>query len=150
MSAVLSRVRARPTAPRVPPGVERLPVEAGEEVMTLTGGRGVDTAIEAIGTTATLELCEAIVGAGGTIANFGVHGVKVDLPLERLWSHHITITTRPVDTVSISMLTKTVNARRIDAKPLITHRFRFDQILPTYETFSSAADTKALKVLIEA
>ena len=78
-----------------------------------------------------------------------MHGSKVDLHLERLWSHNITITTRLVDTVSIPMLLKTVQSKRIDAKQLITHRFKLDQILHAYDTFGNAADTKALKVIIE-
>jgi len=90
------------------------------------------------------------VGAGGTIANVGVHGSKVDLYLERLWSHSVTITTGLVDTFSIPMLLKTVQFRRIDAGQLITHRFKLDEILEAYATFSRAADTKALKVIIEA
>ena len=110
----------------------------------------MDTAIEAVGIPATFELCQDIVAAGGTIANVGVHGVKVDLHLERLWSHNVTITTRLVDTVSIPMLLKTLQVGRIDAKQLITHRFKLDQILLAYETFGKAADTKALKVIIEA
>jgi alcohol dehydrogenase len=123
---------------------------AAQQVMTLTGGRGVDTAIEAVGIPATFKLCEDIVAPGGTIANVGVHGVKVDLHLERLWSHNVTITTRLVDTVSIPMLLKTVQSRRIDAKQLITHHFKLADILQAYDTFSKAADTKALKVIIEA
>ena len=43
---------------------------------------------------------------GGTIANVGVHGAKVDLHLERLWSQNITITTRLVDTVTTPVLLK--------------------------------------------
>ena len=123
---------------------------AAQQVMKLTGGRGVDTAIEAVGIPATFMLCEDIVGPGGTIANVGVHGSKVDLHLERLWSHNVTITTRLVDTVSIPMLLKTVQSKTIDARQLITHRFKLDQILEAYETFGKAADTKALKVIIEA
>ena len=122
---------------------------AAEKVMKLTGGRGVDTAIEAVGVPATFQLCQDIVTAGGNIANIGVHGIKVDLHLERLWSHNITITTRLVDTVSIPLLLKTVQSKRIDAKQLITHHFKLDQILAAYDTFSKAADTKALKVMIE-
>ena len=121
-----------------------------EQVMKLTDGRGVDTAIEAVGIPATFELCQDIVAPGGTIANVGVHGVKVDLHLERLWSHNVTITTRLVDTVSIPMLLKTLQSGRVDAKQLITHRFKLSDILQAYETFSKAADTKALKVIIEA
>jgi alcohol dehydrogenase len=121
-----------------------------EKVMEMTGGRGVDTAIEAVGIPATFVLCEDIVAPGGTIANIGVHGVKADLHLERLWSQNITITTRLVDTVTTPMLLKTVQAGKIDPKRLITHRFRLDQILDAYDTFSRAASTRALKVLIEA
>ncbi len=124
--------------------------DAAAQVMKLTGGRGVDAAIEAVGIPATFTLCEAIVAAGGTIANVGVHGVGVELHLERLWSHNVTITTRLVDTVSIPMLLKTVQSKRIDVRQLITHRYRLDQIVAAYDTFSRAADTKALKVIIEA
>jgi len=119
-------------------------------VMTLTGGRGADTVIEAVGIPATFELCEEIVAPGGTIANVGVHGTQVALHLERLWDRNITITTRLVDTVSTPMLLKTVQAGRLDAKRLITHRFKLEAILAAYETFADAADTKALKVIIEA
>jgi hypothetical protein len=106
----------------------------------------------ASGTTAgsPRELCQQIAAPGGTIANVGVHGVKVDLHLETLWSHNVTITTRLVDTVSIPMLLKTVQSKRIDAQQLITHRFKLGDILKAYETFGKAADTKALKVIIEA
>jgi alcohol dehydrogenase len=123
---------------------------AAQQVMKLTDGRGVDTAIEAVGIPATFTLCEDIVAPGGTIANVGVHGIKVDLHLERLWSHNVTITTGLVDTFSIPMLLKTVRSQRIDAKQLITHHFKLDEILQAYDTFGRAADTKALKVIIEA
>jgi alcohol dehydrogenase len=53
-----------------------------DAVMKMTGGRGVDTAIEAVGVPASFTTCEDIVAPGGTIANVGVHGVKVDLHLE--------------------------------------------------------------------
>jgi len=122
---------------------------AAEAVLKLTGGRGVDTAIEAVGVPASFITCENIVAPGGTIANVGVHGAKVDLHLERLWSQNITITTRLVDTVTTPMLLKTVQGGRIDPTKLITHRFRFDQMLDAYETFGHAATNQALKVVIK-
>jgi alcohol dehydrogenase len=124
--------------------------KAVETVMKITGGRGVDTAIEAVGIPATFELCQKIVAPGGTIANIGVHGTKVDLHLENLWDRNITITTRLVDTVSTPMLLNTVRSHKIDPKLLITHRFKLDRIIDAYDTFAHAADTKALKVIIEA
>lgn len=122
--------------------------KAAETLMKMTGGRGVDTAIEAVGVPATFILCEDIVAPGGTIANVGVHGVKADLHLEKLWSQNITITTRLVDTVTTPMLLKTVQSKKIDPTRLITHRFTFDRILDAYDTFGRAASTHALKVVI--
>jgi alcohol dehydrogenase len=62
---------------------------------------------------------------------------------------NITITTRLVDTVTIPMPLKTVRSARIDASELVTHRFKFDKVLDARETFGRAAETKALKVIIE-
>ena len=121
-----------------------------ETVLKMTDGRGVDTAIEAVGIPATFELCEKIVAPGGVIANIGVHGTKVDLHLENLWDRNITITTRLVDTVSTPMLLSSLQSKRIDPTRLITHRFKLYEILDAYETFGNAANTHALKVIIEA
>jgi alcohol dehydrogenase len=120
-----------------------------EKIMQMTNGRGVDTAIEAVGIPETFIICEDIVAPGGTIANIGVHGIKVDLHLERLWSQNISITTSLVDTVTTPMLLKTIQAKKIDPKLLISHHFTFTNILDAYETFSQAARTKALKVIID-
>ena len=125
-------------------------VDAAAKVMKLTDGRGVDTAIEAVGLPATFDLCQDIVAAGGTIANVGVHGCKVDLQLQRLWSHNVTITTALVDTRTIPVLMQAVHSKRLDARQLVTHHFKLDQILQAYETFAAAADSKALKVIVTA
>jgi alcohol dehydrogenase len=117
-------------------------------VLELTGGKGVDTAIEAVGIPATFELCTAIIAPGGTVANVGVHGAKADLHLEKLWSHNITITTRLVDTAVIPQLMKAVQAHRLDPGTLITHRYTLEEIGDAYATFGDAARTGALKVLI--
>src|SRR3546814_15815759 len=73
---------------------------------------------------------------------------KVDLHLEQLWSRNVTITTRLVDTVSTPMLLKTVEAKRLQPEQLVTHRFALDDILVAYETFSNAAASQDLKVVI--
>jgi alcohol dehydrogenase len=99
---------------------------------------------------ASFVLCEDIVAPGGAIANVGVHGEKADLHLERLWSQNISITTRLVDTMTTPMLLKMVQTERINVKRLITHRFRLDRMVDAYETFGHAANSQALKVIIEA
>ena len=124
--------------------------DAVEKIMLLTKNKGVDVAIEAVGVPATFELCQEIIGAGGHIANIGVHGKSVTLHLENLWSKNITITTRLVDTVSTPMLFKNVQSGKLDPNKLITHHFKLDQILKAYDTFGNAANEKALKVILTA
>jgi alcohol dehydrogenase len=121
---------------------------AVQAVMDLTGGKGVDVAIEAVGIPATFDICQEIVGVGGRIANVGVHGKSVDLHLEKLWIQNITITTGLVDTYSTPMLLKTVTAGKIDPKLLITHRFPLSDIMTAYDVFGNAAREGALKVIL--
>ena len=119
-----------------------------QEVLSVTDGKGVDVAIEAVGIPATFELCEQIVTAGGHIANIGVHGKSVSLHLEDLWSKNVTITTRLVDTVTTPMLFKTVQAGKLQPNKLITHHFNLNQVVEAYDTFANAATEKALKVIL--
>ncbi len=119
------------------------------KIREITNGIGVDTAIEAVGIPATFNLCEDIIAPGGVIANIGVHGTKVDFHLERLWSKNITINTLLVDTFNTPKLLKLVQAKKIDPKSLTSHYFKFSDILKTYDTFEHAAETKAIKLIID-
>ena len=123
--------------------------KAAEKIKQMTDGKGVDAAIEAVGIPETFILCQDIIAPGGVIANIGVHGTKVDLHLERLWSQNISITTRLVDTVTTPMLLKILQAKKINPELLISHHFKFTDILKAYEVFAQAAQTKALKVIID-
>lgn len=122
---------------------------AADRVMELTENRGVDVAIEAVGVPATFEICESIVAPGGHIANIGVFGESVDLHMERLWAHNITLTTRLVDTVTTPMLLKSVESGTLHPERLVTHHFSLPDIMKAYDTFSRAKEEKALKVVLE-
>jgi alcohol dehydrogenase len=119
-----------------------------KEVFALTGNKGVDVAVEAVGVPATFELCQSIIAPGGHIANVGVHGKSVELHLEKLWAQNITITTRLVDTVTTPMLLKTVSSGKLVPEKLITHHFKLNNIVEAYETFGHAAREKSLKVIL--
>jgi alcohol dehydrogenase len=123
--------------------------DAVARVLALTGGVGVDVAIEAVGTPAAFDTCQAIVAAGGRIANIGVHGKPVQLHLERLWDRNIVLTTRLVDTVSTPLLLKLLQAGKLHPATLVTHRFGLDDVMRAYDTFADAAKTSALKVVLQ-
>ncbi|KAK7038892.1 hypothetical protein VNI00_010526 [Paramarasmius palmivorus] len=135
------------------------------EVMKLTNGRGVDTVVEAVGVQESFELCQDLVAPGGTIANVGVYGSKVDLHLEKLWSHNISgscerkeyswgltastaLKTRLVDAVTSPMLIRLLDMGKLNTEGLITHRFTFREIAEAYKTFGNASEHNALKMLI--
>ena len=59
--------------------------------MALTDGWGVDVAVEAVGIPQTFQMVTEIVRPGGHVANVGVHGTSVDLELQKLWIHNISI-----------------------------------------------------------
>ena len=82
--------------------------DAEERIAQITGGEGVDVAIEAVGYPETLLTAAALVRPGGTIANIGVHGVPVTLPMQDMWIKNVTLTMGLVDTVSIPTLLKMV------------------------------------------
>ncbi|WP_433361135.1 alcohol dehydrogenase catalytic domain-containing protein [Actinoplanes sp. CA-142083] len=126
--------------------------EAGDstagDVLALTDGLGVDVAIEAVGYPETLLTAASLVRPGGTIANIGVHGVPVSLPMQDMWIKNVRLTMGLVDTVSIPTLLKMVASGRIPAEKMGTHSFNFDQMDEAYGVFGNAAANSALKVII--
>jgi alcohol dehydrogenase len=120
------------------------------KVMELTGGLGVDVAVEAVGVPETFELCTAIVRPGGRVANVGVHGHSATLHLETLWIRDVTITTGLVDTLTTPQLLRLIEERRLDPTPFATHRFALSQTEEAYDVFAAAAETHALKVVLTA
>ena len=118
-------------------------------VNELTHGLGADVAIEAVGLPETFELCTELVRPGGHVANVGVHGHPATLHLETLWTKDVTITTGLVDTFSTPRLLQLIAEGRLDATQFATHRFALDETLDAYDTFAAAAETDALKVVLE-
>ena len=127
-------------------------VEAGPgtvaDVLALTDGLGVDVSIEAVGYPQTLQTAAALVRPGGTIANIGVHGVPVELPMQEMWIKNVTLTMGLVDTTSIPTLLTMVAGGRIPAEKMGTHTFALDEIEQAYQVFGNAASHEALKVVI--
>ncbi len=123
--------------------------KAIQQVLDLTNQKGVDVAIEAVGTPEAFDICQSIISPGGHIANIGVHGKSVNLHLEKLWDQNITLTTALVDTFTIPTLLKAFMSGKLDLKQLITHHFELKNILEAYATFANAANQHTLKVILK-
>jgi alcohol dehydrogenase len=119
-----------------------------EQVLALTDGAGVDVAIEAVGVPQTFTMATEIVRPGGHVANIGVHGKSVDLKLNELWIKNIDISMGLVNTNTLGMLLKLVEAHKLPAEKFVTHEFTFDQMIEAYDVFGNASKYDALKVLI--
>jgi alcohol dehydrogenase len=122
--------------------------DAEQQILEMTGGHGVDVAMEAVGIPATFDLCTRIVRPGGTVANIGVHGAPTTLHLEELWIKNITITTGLVSGSTVPTLLQLVRHGRIEPEKLGTHHFRLDEITHAYDVFGAAGENDALKVVL--
>lgn len=126
-------------------------VDPVAEIMRLTDGRGVDVAIEALGTQATFEAALRVLRPGGTLSSLGVYATDLTIPLgpfaAGLADLKIVTTLCPGGKERMRRLMSVIASGRIDLKPLVTHRFRLDQIEAAYELFGHQRDG-VLKVAI--
>jgi alcohol dehydrogenase len=121
------------------------------EILKLTGGRGVDVAIEALGTQATFEACLRVLRPGGTLSSLGVYSKDLHLPIgpfaAGLGDHTIVTSLCPGGKERMRRLLNVVESGHVDLRGLVTHRFRLDDIEKAYELFSNQRDG-VLKVAI--
>ena len=120
-----------------------------DQIMALTDGWGVDVAVEAVGIPQTFQMCTEIVRPGGHVANVGVHGTSVDLQLQNLWIHNIAISMGLVNSNTTPMLLKLVASGRLNVDNFITHQFKLHEMMDAYDVFGRAAETNALKVVLD-
>lgn len=123
--------------------------EAVKTILQITNQKGVDVAVEAVGTPEAFDTCQAIIAPGGHIANIGVHGKSVSLHLDKLWDKNITLTTALVDTYSIPTLLNIFSNGKLHPSQLITHHFDLKDILKAYEIFGNSAEQHSLKVILK-
>jgi len=124
--------------------VDHTRIDAVEEIRRMTGGKGVDVAIEALGTQATFESALRVLRAGGTLSSLGVYSGKLSVPLEPfaagLGDHKIVTTLCPGGKERMRRLMELVRHGRLDLRPLLTHTFSLDRITEAYELFGQRRD----------
>jgi alcohol dehydrogenase len=120
--------------------IDHTKTDAVAEVRKMTDGKGVDVAIEALGTQATFESALRVLRAGGTLSSLGVYSGKLSVPLEPfaagLGDHKIVTTLCPGGKERMRRLMELVRHGRLDLRPLLTHTFSLDRIVEAYDLFA--------------
>src|SRR6185312_15695420 len=115
-----------------------------KEIMRLTDGRGVDVAIEALGRQQTFEAALRVLRPGGTLSSLGVYSADLKIPLDAfaagLGDHTIRTTLCPGGKERMRRLMEIVASTRLDTRPLVTHRFKLDDIEQAYDLFGHQRD----------
>ena len=124
--------------------VDSSKVDPVEEILRLTGGRGVDIAIEALGTQATFEAALRVLRPGGTLSSLGVYSTDLTIPLGAfaagLGDHRIITTLCPGGKERMRRLMSVIEGGRVDLGAMVTHRFKLDDIAAAYDLFSHQRD----------
>lgn len=114
------------------------------KIKALTGGRGADVTVEALGIQETFENCLKAVRPAGIVSSLGVYGDKVTVPLEPfvygIGDIDIRTTLCPGGKQRLTSLMNLVKSGRLDLKQMITHRFDLDDIEEAYSLFSNQED----------
>lgn len=119
-------------------------VDPIEEILLITDRRGVDVAIEALGTQATFEACLRVLRPGGTLSSLGVYSSDLSIPLgpfaAGLGDHTIVTTLCPGGKERMRRLMAVIESGRVDLGAMVTHRFKLDDIEAAYDLFSHQRD----------
>jgi alcohol dehydrogenase len=116
------------------------PQNAVDAIMALTNGRGVDVAIEALGSQTTFENCARVTRMGGVISSVGVYGAHPTLTLPtnpNFWNRKLVTTLCPVGSDRLRRMIALVEHGKIDLRPLFTHRMKLSESVAAYDLFKS-------------
>lgn len=127
-------------------------VDVVEEIMKITGGRGVDSSIEALGLQSTFEQCLKILKPGGTLSSLGVYSEDLVIPMAHfaagLGDHTIRTALCPGGKERMRRLMNVIESGRVDLSEMVTHTYALDDIVEAYDLFMHQRDG-VLKIAIK-
>lgn len=127
-------------------------VDVVAEILKLTGGRGVDASIEALGLQQTFEQALRVIKPGGTLSSLGVYSESLTIPLDAfcagLGDHRIVTSLCPGGKERMRRLMQIIDSGRLDLGPMVTHRYPLEKIVDAYDLFSHQRDG-VLKIALE-
>lgn len=127
-------------------------VDVVSEILKLTGGRGVDASIEALGLQSTFESALRVLKPGGTLSSLGVYSSDLKIPLDAfhagLGDKKIVSSLCPGGKERMRRLLSVVASGRVDLGALVTHSYTLNDIVAAYDLFANQRDG-VLKIAIK-
>jgi alcohol dehydrogenase len=114
-------------------------VDVAAAVAELTGG-GAHGVVEAAGRADTVVQATQLVRVGGSVAIVGIPPGPVELPIADLLMRNVTLRQGLGYLGDMDRLVALIAAGRLDATPLITHRFTGEQLADAFHTFERQDD----------
>lgn len=123
-----------------------------DEIMKITGGRGVDASIEALGSQSTFESALRVLKPGGTLSSLGVYSSDLTIPLSAfaagLGDHRIVTALCPGGKERMRRLMNVVASGRVDLGVMVTQQYKLENIAAAYDLFAHQRDG-VLKIAIK-
>ncbi|HBI04406.1 MAG TPA: alcohol dehydrogenase [Paenibacillaceae bacterium] len=114
-----------------------------EQVLEMTGGKGLDAVIEAAGQPDAFDLSLSLLRPGGKYSGLGVYlGDNHPFNIGDVFLRDLNLSTHGFDNTHPNMWTaiRVIERGLIDPSQLITHRYALDDIAQAYQMFDQASD----------
>jgi len=127
------------------------PVHLTEEsprdvVKTLTSGRGVDVAVEAVGHPDALELAIRLACKAGTVVAIGVYAERTEVHMGLVWIKGLTLKAGPANVIGhVDRVLGMLAAGSLDPTALVTHHMSLDDAPEAYRLYDRR---EALKIVL--
>jgi 2-desacetyl-2-hydroxyethyl bacteriochlorophyllide A dehydrogenase len=132
-------------------GFGATPVHLVEEsprdvVKTVTAGRGVDAAIDAVGHPDALDLAIRVARKAGTVVAIGVYAEPCQVHMGLVWIKALTLKSGHANVIAhVDRVLGMLTAGSLDPTPLVTHHMPLEQAREAYELYDRR---EALKIVL--
>jgi 2-desacetyl-2-hydroxyethyl bacteriochlorophyllide A dehydrogenase len=115
-------------------------------VKELTGGRGVDLSVDAVGHPEALDLACRLARKAGTVSVTGVYAERIEVHMGVVWIKALNWRTGHANVIGhLDRVLAMLSSGVLDPSPLVTHRMSLDDAPEAYEIYDRR---EALKIVL--
>ncbi len=117
-----------------------------DEVRTLTEGRGVDAAVDAVGHPSALDAAIRLTRKAGTAVAIGVYAERCEVHMGVFWIKALTLHSGHANVIGhVDRVLGMLAAGTLDPTPLVTHHMRLEDAAEAYAVYDRR---EALKIVL--